>query len=97
MRESPSLKLIEILREKGAKVDYNDPYVPKLPKTRKYQYDMESVELSKKNLAKYDLVLLSTDHTDYNYKFIAASSKVILDTRNAFERAGVKSEKLFKA
>lgn len=49
MRESPSLKLIEILREKGAKVDYNDPYVPKLPKTRKYQYDMESVELSKKN------------------------------------------------
>ncbi len=96
MRESPSLKLIEILREKGAKVDYNDPYVPKLPKTRKYQYDMESVELSKKNLAKYDLVLLSTDHTDYNYKFIAASSKVILDTRNAFERAGVKSEKVYK-
>ena len=97
MRESPSLKLIEILREKGAKVDYNDPYVPTLPKTRKYQYHMESVELSKKNLAKYDLVLLSTDHTDYNYKFITASSKVILDTRNAFERAGVKSEKLFKA
>lgn len=97
MRESPSLKLIEILREKGAKVDYNDPYVPKLPKTRKYHYDMESVELSKKNLAKYDLVLLSTDHTDYNYKFISASSKVVLDTRNAFERAGVKSDKLFKA
>ena len=97
MRESPSLKLIEILREKGAKVDYNDPYVPKLPKTRKYHYDMESVELSKKNLAKYDLVLLSTDHTDYNYKFIASNSKVVLDTRNAFERAGVKSDKLFKA
>ena len=97
MRESPSLKLIEILREKGAKVDYNDPYVPKLPKTRKYQYDMNSVELSKKNLAKYDMILLSTDHTDYNYKFITASSKLILDTRNAFERAGIKSEKLFKA
>lgn len=96
MRESPSLKLIEILREKGAKVDYNDPYVPKLPKTRKYEYDMESVELSKKNLAKYDLVLLSTDHTDYNYKFITTNSKLILDTRNAFERAGIKSEKVFK-
>lgn len=97
MRESPSLKLIEILREKGAKVDYNDPYVPKLPKTRKYQYDMNSVELTKKNLAKYDMILLSTDHTDYNYKFITASSKLILDTRNAFERAGVKSVKVFKA
>lgn len=96
MRESPSLKLIEILREKGVKVDYNDPYVPKLPKTRKYQYDMESVELSKKNLAKYDLILLSTDHTDYNYKFITSNSKLILDTRNAFERAGIKSEKVFK-
>lgn len=97
MRESPSLKLIEILREKGAKVDYNDPYIPKLPKTRRYQYDMESVELNKKNLSKYDLILLSTDHTDYNYKFITASSKLVLDTRNAFERAGVKSEKVFKA
>jgi UDP-N-acetyl-D-glucosamine dehydrogenase len=97
MRESPSLKLIEILREKGAKVDYNDPYVPKLPSTRKYHYDMTSVELSKNNLAKYDLVLLSTDHTDYNYKFITVNSKLILDTRNAFERAGVKSEKVYKA
>ena len=96
MRESPSLKLIEILREKGAKVDYNDPYVAKLPKTRKYNYDMDSVELSKKNLANYDLVLLSTDHTNYNYKFINANSKLILDTRNAFERAGIKSEKIFK-
>ena len=96
MRESPSLKLIEILREKGASVDYNDPYVAKLPKTRKYNYHMDSVELSKKNLAKYDLVLLSTDHSNYNYKFITANSKLILDTRNAFERAGVKSDKVFK-
>ncbi len=96
MRESPSLKLIEILREKGAKVDYNDPYVAKLPQTRKYNYQMVSVELSKKNLASYDLVLLSTDHSDYNYKFISANSRLILDTRNAFERAGVKSEKVFK-
>ncbi|HEX7358710.1 MAG TPA: nucleotide sugar dehydrogenase [Ignavibacteriaceae bacterium] len=97
MRESPSLKLIEILHEKGAKVDYNDPYISKLPKTRKYQFDMESVELNKKNLSKYDLILLSTDHSDYNYKFITASSKLVLDTRNAFERAGIKSEKVFKA
>ena len=96
MRESPSLKLIEILREKGAKVDYNDPYVPKLPKTRKYQYHMDSVDLSKRNLAKYDLILLSTDHSNYNYEFITANSKLILDTRNAFERAGVISKKVYK-
>lgn len=96
MRESPSLKLIEILRDKGAKVDYNDPYVPKLPKTRKYNFDMKSVTIDKKTLSKYDLILLSTDHSDYDYKFIAENSKLILDTRNAFEKAGVKSKIVFK-
>lgn len=97
MRESPSLKLIEILKAKGATVDYNDPYVPELPETRKYNFDLTSVELTKNNLSKYDLILLSTDHTNYNYKFINSASKLILDTRNVFERAGVKSEKIFKA
>jgi UDP-N-acetyl-D-glucosamine dehydrogenase len=96
MRESPSLKLIEILREKGAKVDYNDPYVPKLPKTRKYNYDMKSVVINKNTLAKYDMVLLSTDHSNYDYKFIDANAKLILDTRNAFEKNGIKSKKVFK-
>ncbi len=55
MRESPSLRLIELLRERGAKVDYNDPYVPKLPKTRKYNYDMKSVPFTGSTLGKYDL------------------------------------------
>ncbi len=97
MRESPTLKLIEILREKGAEVDYNDPYVPKLPPARKYKYDMSSVELTKENLSKYDLVLLSTDHSNYDYAFINQHSKLIIDTRNAFEKHGVKSSKIHKA
>jgi len=86
MRESPSLKLIEILREKGAEVDYNDPYIPALPKTRKYNYKMESVELTAENVAKYDLILLSTDHDDYKefLEMIYQNAKVILDTRNMF-------------
>lgn len=96
MRESPSLKLIELLREKGADVDYNDPFVPKLPQTRKYNYEMESVELTEKNLKSYDLILLSTDHTKYDYKFISENSDLILDTRNAFERAGIKNSKIYK-
>jgi UDP-N-acetyl-D-glucosamine dehydrogenase len=82
MRESQSLKLIEILREKGAEVDYNDPYVPKLPSTRKYKYDMSSVELTEENLKSYDLVLLSTDHDSYDREFISKNSKLIVDTRN---------------
>jgi UDP-N-acetyl-D-glucosamine dehydrogenase len=96
MRESPSLKLIELLREKGAVVDYNDPFVPKLPQTRKYSYEMESVELTEKNLKSYDLVLLSTDHTKYDYKFISENANLILDTRNAFGKAGIKNTKIYK-
>ena len=86
MRESPSLKLIEILKEKGAEVDYNDPYVPKLPPTRKYNYDMSSVELTEEKLQMYDLVLLSTDHDDYDKEFIRKNSKLIVDTRNFFNK-----------
>lgn len=97
MRESPSLKLIEILREKGAEVDYNDPYVPKLPKTRKYEFHMDSVELTMDNIKKYDMLVLSTDHSDYDYNFIAENAKIILDTRNAFERNGIKKDNIFKS
>lgn len=87
MRESPSLKLIELLREKGAEVDYNDPYIPVLPKTRKYDYNMSSVELTAENISSYDLVLVSTDHDDYkeSLDLINDNAKAILDTRNLFE------------
>ena len=97
MRESPTLKLIEIYREKGALVEYNDPLVPTLPKTRKYKYDMRSVKLTKEKLNGYDLVVLSTDHSIFDYKFIAANAKLIIDSRNAFETRGIKSKNIFKA
>ncbi len=97
MRESPSLKLIELLRLKGAEVDYNDPFVPKLPATRKYMYSMESVELTAENISSYDIVLLSTDHDDYDYKLIEEHASLILDTRNAFKKHGIESEKIIKA
>jgi UDP-N-acetyl-D-glucosamine dehydrogenase len=97
MRESPSLKLIEIYKEKGAKVDYYDPLVPVLPKTRKYNYNMKSIKLTKEILKSYDLVVLSTDHTIFEYKFISSTAKLIIDTRNAFEARGIKSNNIFKA
>ena len=97
MRESPSLKLIEILNRRGAKVDYSDPYIPKLPKTRKYDYEMHSIDLTKENLQKYDLVIISTDHTDFDYYFIAENSKLIIDTRNILEKNNVRNDRIFKA
>ncbi len=97
MRESPSLKLIEIFESKGAQVDYSDPFVLKLPITRKYKYEMESVELSAKNLNSYDLIVLATDHDSFNYQLIADNSKLIIDTRNVFERLGIKKSQIHKA
>jgi len=97
MRESPSLKLIEILREKGAEVDYNDPYLPKLPPTRKYNFDLYSVELRKDSIRLYDLIILATDHDDYDYDFIRKNAKLILDTRNAFKIKGLSDGKIYKA
>ncbi|MDP4173271.1 MAG: nucleotide sugar dehydrogenase [Bacteroidota bacterium] len=97
MRESPSLKLIEILRDKGALVSYHDPYVLRLPKTRKYNYDMQSIHLSKHNIADFDLVILSTDHSSFDYEFIFKNAELIVDTRNAFGKRGLVSSKVVKA
>ncbi|MCZ6702548.1 MAG: nucleotide sugar dehydrogenase [Ignavibacteria bacterium] len=97
MRESPSLKLIELFIQRGAHVEYTDPYIPSLPKTRKYNFAMESVDLTTESIKNYDLVVLSTDHTDFDYKMIGSNAKVILDTRNAFERNGIKSSSIYKA
>jgi UDP-N-acetyl-D-glucosamine dehydrogenase len=96
-RESPSLKLIEIFENKNAVVDYSDPFIPNLTPSRKYNYNMQSVILTVENVSAYDLVLLSTDHDNFDYQFIAKHSKLIIDTRNAFERHGIKSAHIYKS
>jgi UDP-N-acetyl-D-glucosamine dehydrogenase len=96
-RESPSLKLIEIFENKNALLDYSDPYVAQLSPSRKYSYHMQSIPLTESNLASYDLVLLSTDHDNFDYQLIAKHSKLIVDTRNAFERHGIKGANIYKS
>ncbi len=83
LRESPSIELIELLREKGAKVDYNDPYIPKTHKQRKHDLKMVSKKLTARMLAGYDVVLIATDHSDYDYDWIVKNAKLVVDTRNA--------------
>ncbi len=82
-RESPSLKLIELLMQKGAQVDYNDPHVPMTNKMRMYDLKMSSVPLTEENLRRYDCVVISTNHSGYDYQFIADNASLIVDTRNA--------------
>jgi UDP-N-acetyl-D-glucosamine dehydrogenase len=87
MRESPSLKIIELLTARGAQVDYNDPYFPEIQKLRHYNFEgMKSVALDPKMLAGYDCVLISTDHTSYDYPMIVESAQLVIDSRNSTRR-----------
>lgn len=83
MRESPALEIFELLRKKGAIVSYNDPFIPKLPPTRKYRLNMKSVPITEKLLKSLDAVLIATDHDAYDYPFIVGHAPLVVDTRNA--------------
>jgi UDP-N-acetyl-D-glucosamine dehydrogenase len=82
-RESPSLKLIELLMQNGADVDYNDPYVPQTRKMRMYDLKKSSVPVTEETLKKYDCVVIATDHSSYDYPFIVANAALVVDSRNA--------------
>jgi len=97
LRESPSLKLMEILEDKGAQVDYSDPYIPVLPRVRKYDFDKKSIEITEENLSSYDAVLIATAHSSFDYDFIVEHSDLIIDTRNATKDIAKGREKIVKA
>lgn len=85
-RESPSLKIMDLLLKKGAEVVYNDPYIPMCQGYRNYpRLGLKSIELTEDLLKSVDCVLLSTDHSAYNYQWIHQHSQLIIDTRNAFK------------
>jgi UDP-N-acetyl-D-glucosamine dehydrogenase len=87
LRESPTLKIMEILQKRGADFDYNDPYFPQLHKMRHYDYsNMKSVPLKPETISAYDAIVIATDHTSYDYAAIVDSAKLVVDTRNATRR-----------
>ncbi len=90
LRESPSLELIDILVDKGALVDYSDPYFKSIPRTRKHQIELNAKELSDDTLKNMDLVLLATDHDEFDYDLIKKNSKMIIDTRGRFNNRNSK-------
>jgi UDP-N-acetyl-D-glucosamine dehydrogenase len=95
LRESPSLKLLELLAERGAILDYNDPYFPALFKMRHYDFsEKRSVELTSKNIGGYDCVLIATDHSQYDYESIVRDAKLVVDSRNATRHVKQQREKI---
>jgi UDP-N-acetyl-D-glucosamine dehydrogenase len=92
LRESPSLTILELLRERGATVAYNDPYFATVGRGRHYNLNMTSTSLD--NLAQFDAVVIVTDHSSYDYKAIVEQSQLVIDTRNATR--GIESAKIVR-
>jgi UDP-N-acetyl-D-glucosamine dehydrogenase len=100
LRESPSLKVIEILESRGAEVSYNDPYVPSLRarKLRHYEtFELDSVELDERTLGAAECVLIATDHGAYDYDWIVRHARRVVDTRNATKDVQHGRERITKA
>ena len=99
IRESPSLRLMEIIEERGGKADYHDPHVGEIPSTREYQHlkGRKSVDLTPGALEAYDAVLVATDHDKLDYAVIADRAPLIIDTRNVFTRLGLFADHIVKA
>lgn len=84
MRESPSVFVMERLRDWGADVQYSDPNVPVFPEMREHEFDLSSVDLTPETLAGFDAVILLTDHTDFDYDMIREHAPILVDTRGKF-------------
>jgi UDP-N-acetyl-D-glucosamine dehydrogenase len=97
MRESPALRVMELLLEHGAEVEYHDPYVPRLGKMRHYHFDFASVELNDARLAQADAVVIVTDHRSIDYARVVAKAQLVIDTRNATRDVDAHREKIVKA
>ena len=98
-RESPSLRLMELLEGRGARTDYHDPFVPRVPVTRDHAglAGKASQALDPDMLARYDAVLIATDHDGIDYAELAAASQLVVDTRNALGRLGIVGPHIVKA
>jgi UDP-N-acetyl-D-glucosamine dehydrogenase len=94
LRESPSLRLIELFRGRGARVDYHDPYFSHLHKMRHYDLKLASIELTPETLSSYDAVVIATDHSRIDYAWVVKNSKLVIDTRNATRGATEGREKI---
>lgn len=84
MRESPSVALMEKLRDLGADVQYSDPHIPKFPKMREHHFDLMSVAPTPDNLAAFDCVILATDHDRFDYDELKTHARLIIDSRGKY-------------
>ena len=87
MRESPSVLLMEKLRELGAEISYSDPHIPVFPKMREHQFNLSSIPITPETIADYDCLLLATDHDKFDYEMIKKYAGLIIDTRGKYSES----------
>lgn len=99
MRESPSLKLLELMERRGARVDYHDPLISVIPRTREHPEfaGRRSMPITPQAVAGYDAVVVSTDHDDVDWATLAAHGRLVIDTRNVFQRKALSGAAIVKA
>ncbi|MEZ0167172.1 nucleotide sugar dehydrogenase [Microvirga sp. TS319] len=98
LRESPALKLIELIESRGAEVAYHDPHIPQLPRTRKHGElaGLRSIALTPGAVSAHDAVLIATDHDGVDYHLVADHARLVIDTRNVFAKAGIVNDRVVK-
>jgi UDP-N-acetyl-D-glucosamine dehydrogenase len=99
IRESPSLRLMELIERRGGNAAYFDPYVPEIPKTREYAElkGRRSIEWDEKALAAFDAIVIATDHDNVDYETLSRISPLVIDTRNVFARKNLALDAVVKA
>ena len=97
MRESPTFKIFDLLKAKGAKIAYYDPHIPEIWETREHaEYTgMQTVKWNRETIAGFDSVVISTNHSNIDYKELAEWSECIIDTRNAMAGVEAKSDSIY--
>lgn len=97
VRESPSLRLVELFERRGALVDYHDPHIPATRETRAYKFLMHSVPLIPETVRRYDAVVVATDHSSVDYSVIAGNAALVVDTRNVMASVPPGKARIVKA
>ena len=99
IRESPALRILSLLRERGAAVDYYDPFIPEIQTAREHAElsGMRSIEWSPESLETYDAALICTDHDGVDYEALVRGCPLVVDTRNATRSVNGFRERIVKA
>lgn len=95
VRESPSIQVMELVRDKGAVLHYSDPHVPVFPKMREHQFDLASIQLDAEVLKAYDAVVITTNHDKFDFEMIKQNAQLIIDTRGVYRYEA--EEKIIRA